>query len=109
MDIDSSDWSGGSLVSTLSLVSRHVADLDRQLSTVHAHLRACERRIRALESAHAALLQGPQPVPSSLPWFLTCCWSTCQRTARFLASAEGLAGNCSLCSKDVRGTAEVHV
>ena len=29
MDIDSSDWSGGSLVSTLSLVSRHVADLDR--------------------------------------------------------------------------------
>ena len=62
MDVDSSDYDPSS-PSTVSLVSRHVHQLQLDLHTLQAHIQACERRIIALEQ-EVALLRAQAPEPT---------------------------------------------
>ncbi|CAE7550199.1 ngoPIIM [Symbiodinium sp. CCMP2592] len=65
VDLDSSGRSGSRSPSTVSLVSRHVHQLDLQLRTLSAHVTACERRIREVERQLAELQQVREPQSAS--------------------------------------------
>ena len=79
-ELDSSDYDGES-PSTVSLVSRHVHQLQLDLNTLRAHVLACQRRILQLEEEIVALrAQTPQ---SS--------WRPCCDPSQHVSSAELLA------------------